>query len=354
MVGEIEYRFATMDTAQQQVDLFNNVFHIGANLASWSRKHLNNPLHKRCMVMAAFDGEKIVGINSFIAMDYEYRGEIFHAVQSCDTAVDPDYRGKGIFSRMIVSATEAFKEEGVDLLVGYPNQNSFPGFLKMGWQEVQRSMKYFFPNNVKKVGREMLGKNLPACLDPLATVWRTVHSLPYSFTRGYELSETNTITVEDYNQFLNQNMIHIHLSQAYLDWKLSADHQMITVSREGRAVCKLIVCEFHVGEDYRRGNVLAIKKMANADTKEFRTGLAIIMRKLSREYDILSIWHSADDDVNDSLLKLGWIKNFSEKKGSPLIIKVLTEDEQKRSILTASQNWYPEFIEADYVLDHNV
>ena len=353
-MGEIEYRFATMDTAQQQVDLFNKVFQIGANRDSWARKHLSNPLHKHCMVMAAFDGEKIVGINGFVAMDYTYNGEVFHAVQSCDTAVDPDYRGKGIFTRMIITAMESFREEGFDLLVGYPNKNSFPGFLKMGGQEMQRAMKYFFSNNVKKAGREMLGKNFPRCLDPLASMWRILHSFPYASVKGYELSATDTISVSDYNRFLKQNKIHIELTQAYLDWKLSAGHQLVTATHMGRAVCSVVVCEFCIGKDYRRGNILAIKKEKNADTKEFRIGLAKIMKKFSREYDVLSIWHSEDEEINSSLRKLGWIQNFSEKQGSPLIISVLTEDQHKRNILLTPQNWCPEFIEADYVLDHNV
>ena len=142
MKNEIVYRFGGIDTATQQADLFNRVFNQCATVASWKRKYLDNPLSNANTVMCAFDGDRIVGINGFVPMEYVCDGAVYRVVQSCDTAVDPEYRGCGIFSRMIVRAQELFAEEGYDAMVGYPNGNSYRLF-KAGMERTSANNEVF-------------------------------------------------------------------------------------------------------------------------------------------------------------------------------------------------------------------
>jgi GNAT superfamily N-acetyltransferase len=56
------------------------------------------------------------------------------AAQSGDTMTAPKHQGKGLFTRLAKITYELAKAEGIELIFGFPNQNSYPGFKnKLGW-----------------------------------------------------------------------------------------------------------------------------------------------------------------------------------------------------------------------------
>lgn len=351
-----EFLLADERTINEQVKLFNETFKMNATPNSWRRKHLKNPLGdgKHLQVFAAFCDGELAGINGFVPMEYSYKGEKFRVIQSCDTAVDPKFRGKGVFTRIIYAAEDYYRSQGYSALVGFPNNNSYHGFIKMKWQDAHHTMKYFFPCDVKNVGKNMLDKNFPGFLDPLASLWFHFHNgfVSERSTR-YELRVSDHITVEEYNSFLNEDKIHISLTQEYLDWKLSAPHKWYRVFIKDREVCSVLSSVFYTSETNKRVNILGVSK-CKGNKKEFRKAFALILDKMRKDFDILSVWENHDDEVNKIFLHSGFIKNFTEKEGSPFIIKPLVEDEKIVGTLLDSKLWEPTFIEADYVLDHNV
>ena len=60
------------------------------------------------------------------------------AVRAVDTATAPAHQGKGIFRTLTTTAVEEMTAEGVDLVFNTPNDNSRPGYLRMGWSTVGR------------------------------------------------------------------------------------------------------------------------------------------------------------------------------------------------------------------------
>ncbi len=351
-----EFRLADEITIDEQVQLFNETFNMNATPNSWRRKHLNNPLGdgKHIQVFAAFCDGELAGINGFVPMEYTYKGETYRVIQSCDTAVDPKFRGKGVFTRIINAAEDYYRSQGYTALVGFPNNNSYHGFIKMKWQDVHHTMKYFLPCDVKNVGKIMLNRNLPGFLDPLASIWFHIHNGYISERNSmYKLKVIDHIKVEEFNHFLNDDKIHINMSQEYLDWKLSAPHKWFRVFVKDRLVCSVLSSEFSISETIRRANILGVSR-CDGSKKEFRKAFAIVLDKMRREYNILSVWESRDEDINKVFLQTGFIMNFTEKKGSPFIVKPLVENEKVVDSLLDSKLWEPVFIEADYVLDHNV
>jgi GNAT superfamily N-acetyltransferase len=101
-------------------------------------KHFENAFGISPMWIA-LDGERIVGFRTF--MRWEFRGsdgEHLRAARAVDTATDPDYQGRGIFTRLTLEAIDELRDEGVAFIFNTPNDKSRPGYLKMGWQEVGR------------------------------------------------------------------------------------------------------------------------------------------------------------------------------------------------------------------------
>lgn len=62
--------------------------------------------------------------------EVKYKGKTYICAQSGDTMTHPDHRGKGLFTTLALKTYELCKQEGIELVFGFPNQNSYPGFIK--------------------------------------------------------------------------------------------------------------------------------------------------------------------------------------------------------------------------------
>lgn len=61
-------------------------------------------------------------------------GKTILTAQSGDTMTHPAHQGKGLFTKLATLTYELAKAEGVQLVWGFPNKNSYPGFTKkLNW-----------------------------------------------------------------------------------------------------------------------------------------------------------------------------------------------------------------------------
>ncbi len=124
----------------------------------WNWKHINNPFGPSCGIYA-WDKEqrKAVGLRVFMRWTWKAAGDnsgggvdggggsdavAVRAVRAVDTATHPDYQRRGIFSVLTKRALADVKEEGVDFVFNTPNAQSLPGYIKMGWQVVDKLPMY--------------------------------------------------------------------------------------------------------------------------------------------------------------------------------------------------------------------
>jgi GNAT superfamily N-acetyltransferase len=70
-------------------------------------------------------------------------GQRILAAQSADTMTHPDHRQKGLFTALAKKTYSLAKENNIKFIFGFPNQNSFPGFVKLNWQFMPEPMKLF-------------------------------------------------------------------------------------------------------------------------------------------------------------------------------------------------------------------
>lgn len=105
--------------------------------AFFAWKHLDNPFG-RSPAWIAWDGDTIAGFRTFLRWEFEREGGVIRAVRAVDTATRPDYRGQGIFTRLTLQALTDLAEEDLGFVFNTPNDQSRPGYLKMGWQVVGR------------------------------------------------------------------------------------------------------------------------------------------------------------------------------------------------------------------------
>jgi N-acetylglutamate synthase-like GNAT family acetyltransferase len=100
----------------------------------WQWKHVDNPFGKSPVILA-FENDTLVGVRAFMRWQWKSAGQIFESVRAVDTATHPDYQGRGIFKKLTLELLDYCAREKWHFVFNTPNNNSKPGYLKMGWKE---------------------------------------------------------------------------------------------------------------------------------------------------------------------------------------------------------------------------
>jgi len=89
-------------------------------------------------VLVAEEKNKIIGVRAFMRWQWCKGDKTFDGFRAVDTATHPSHQGKGVFKKLTLKALELSKAEGNHFIFNTPNSQSKPGYIKMGWQEVDQ------------------------------------------------------------------------------------------------------------------------------------------------------------------------------------------------------------------------
>lgn len=137
-------------------------------------KHAANPFGRSLIMVAELDG-RLVAVRPFMRWRFRRGDDILTAARAVDTATHPDARGKGLFRTLTEAGIELLREEGVDFIFNTPNDQSRPGYLKMGWVEAGHIPVGFRPRSIFTLAN-LRGARVPA----------TKASLPMDFGLSVE------------------------------------------------------------------------------------------------------------------------------------------------------------------------
>ncbi len=103
----------------------------------WRWKHVDGPFGPSPGLIAEEDGQ-IIGLRMFLSWQWQSGPKIHRAVRAVDTITAPEARGRGVFTQLTLGLVDQMRKEGVSFVFNTPNEQSRPGYLKMGWQDVTR------------------------------------------------------------------------------------------------------------------------------------------------------------------------------------------------------------------------
>ncbi len=106
------------------------------NFFDW--QYLHNP-DGEAIVIIAKDDEKsnsIIGVESILPMNLMVNQKVVKASLSCNSYVDPDYRKKRIFSKLISLVKKESTINNISCIYGVANDNSFNSFMKKDSHEI--------------------------------------------------------------------------------------------------------------------------------------------------------------------------------------------------------------------------
>lgn len=108
----------------------NTVFGGNYTKELFNKKYIKNLYGKSVVEVVYLDGEPVAARGL-------WRNDILNkpSYQPGDTCVTEVCRGKGIFTEMTKKSLELLSAE--DVIYNFPNQNSYPGYIKMGWNLIK-------------------------------------------------------------------------------------------------------------------------------------------------------------------------------------------------------------------------
>jgi len=253
------------------VDLFNTVWG-GMSSAYWSWKHIDNPLWAQSEPELAlcFENGRLVGANGFMPVVLRYNRQDIRAMQSCDTMVHPDYRGRHIFSRMLICAEHRLCDLGYVVLYGFPNDNSLPGFLHQGWQVVESVRQWGAATSVmalvRRVSREGGAARRPLPCSDGSSETESIRTDSRLTLRWHRVVP---VCISDADKLLSTDRIELARWPGYLAWRLdgnpASSYRYLTATSGGELLGYMVL-------GLRpRGNAIVDHRVRQGDSATLRT-----------------------------------------------------------------------------------
>ena len=251
------------------IDLAAQVWNIGKEnckqLFEW--KYTFNPfIPSEKYMFVSVDNDRVVGFRGFFPIKVLFNNVSVNCLCPCDAVVDRTHRRKGIFLAMTL---HAIKIASVDPDISFflnlsSNEKSTPGYLKLGWKEVEYGT-FLFSKTISGylMGKVSERKIYKVCRPLIKIIDKLVFKrgniaeeeffmVPAS--RQYDLIITN--------KFLSQEINKIHqpsidygdevLRSEYLKWRLQNPVQDYVFGylydKYGKLVCYAIFLKITVGK----------------------------------------------------------------------------------------------------------
>lgn len=315
------------------------------NEAYWDWQYRQLPSGKS-YVYGAWDGDKLVGyyhvpVYRFMVGDTE---RLVGNIQ--DVAVNPNYRGQGLFRRLAEFANEDLDRSDVELIYTFPNHKSIRTFLKYNdFKKVSAVPAYVRPlrsgkilaSKVKFLGAErMVGGVIDAGLNLFSRAPRKDTGAVERITKITD--EVEAVFIAYGNQFRNR----LVRDKQWLDWRYlrsqRGKHHIMGLRRSGKLTAIAVF-----KEDEMLGNP-ALLIMDLACIPHDRNDLLYLIDQVRKrpelveaDYDLL--FASGIAPTISMLTRIGFVKVPERFNPRVLNLLVRSSSELESSPLLEERNW---------------
>lgn len=147
----MSYTFKRIDpgTYNDLIYISKSAFNINPGIEYYIRKNATSEFGEPHLGFLAYDekGEPSAFYGVY-AHPVIIDGVSYVAAQSGDTMTHKNHGGKGLFTTLAKMTYDLAKEKGIDFIFGFPNANSFPGFVK--------KLNWICPVNLKEFRMKVL------------------------------------------------------------------------------------------------------------------------------------------------------------------------------------------------------
>ena len=123
--------------------------------AEWDWRYRNG-IYKSTIWLAKW-GDRVAAQRPTVIKTVKIGQEYYPAAHFMDVMTHPDFRRRGLFTRLVQWATAAVTEQGAAICYTFPNENSFPGYArKTDWTHVGSLSLFMKPVNAEALLRERI------------------------------------------------------------------------------------------------------------------------------------------------------------------------------------------------------
>jgi len=158
-----DYRFERLskENLKHLVLLYNSSFNLATDVNYLEKKYNTSAFGAAYIGFLAFHnqtGQAAAYYGVFPILVKLNNTEIL-AAQSGDTMTHPKHQGKGLFTILAKMTYELAEKENINFVFGFPNKNSYPGFVKkLSWQHYNDINNYVITTNTlpfDKIAKKM-------------------------------------------------------------------------------------------------------------------------------------------------------------------------------------------------------
>ena len=131
-------------------------------------KYFQNPIHPS-RVRIAEDQNQVIGSQASTFKRLRVGETHFLCAELGDGFTHPQYRRQGVFTKVTTEVCDQLRQDGARVIYTQPNDNSYPGLMKLGFEDVLRPIPVFTILNVASVWkRKAIGRFASRLSLPLA------------------------------------------------------------------------------------------------------------------------------------------------------------------------------------------
>lgn len=105
-----------------------------------------NPYNKSGNMMYLLkEGDKVIGCDGLIPNELYVNGKTLLTAHSVKSMTHPDYKKQGIFRKMTENSCDRGRLDGVDVVIGLANDQSYPAYQRFGWPTLFEKEVYVKP-----------------------------------------------------------------------------------------------------------------------------------------------------------------------------------------------------------------
>ncbi len=306
----------------------------------------------RHTIYYAMSGDDVAAIYTAMPSVFNFNGKKGEGLQSIDTMTDEAHRGKGLFPKLAVKLYEDAEKDNYELVYGFPNENSAPGFFKkLQWISFGEApfllkpltISYFIKKLLKKGNDQVLPEN-------------HAYILPESRSYGNGVVKPLTVFGADYDVIWNklaENIgVSVDRSAAYMNWRY--------VNKPGEIYSK---CGYYIDGKLEGVIVFTIKNKHGGrigytmelifDPKNEATGRHLLhfAKKVFKKEktDTVLAWCFAHSFNYKSYRRAGYLNLPIKFRPQHLFLGVRALNGRHKAAIENIQNWYISYSDSDTV-----
>jgi hypothetical protein len=337
--------------------LFNSVFNKERSLNQWSWEFTKNPFGFKAFV--AQENQKIVGYLGAINRRIIIIGNEFLASMEVDGMTHPEYGRQGIFVGLGKRLLSESKEDGMDIVYGFPNENALPGHRKMQCVKLSSLHIMIKPVNYNNISKKMFSNSVVRFFANLTG--KLTFKLFYRPKKHHLDNEVVIKTIEEFDprfdefwkKAQNNHNIILKRDSKYLNWRYikspEIEYKIFAAEKDNRVLAWMVVRTLD-RFDLKNGAIVDMLALPGCEDIVCAMTLKAVGYLKQKNVDLIAVSIPRSSIYYGILKKCGFM-NCPKKlnpKEEPFIIYPLSKNSNTDYVKNAA-NWYITWGDTDVV-----